>query len=74
MWYELAGRPLWCVALNEYSPTWGDPSKQKKKGEGGGGKRTDISIENLGKHFFSVDSEVRKIIRMALDDFAKMTH
>ena len=72
MRYELAGRPLWCVTLNEYSPTWGDPSKQKKKG--GGRKRTDISIKNLGKHFFSVNSEVRKIIRMTLDDFAKMTH
>ena len=34
MRYELAGRPLWCVTLNEYSPTWGDPSKQKKKGGG----------------------------------------
>ena len=72
MWYELAGRPLWCVTLNEYSPTWGDPSKQKKGR--GGGKRTNISIKNLGKHFFSVNSEVRKIIRMTLDDFAKMTH
>ena len=52
----------------------GGPIKAEKKGEGGGGKRTDISIENLGKHFFSVDSEVRKIIQMTLDDFAKMTH
>ena len=49
----------------------GGPIKAEKKG---GGERTDISIENLGKHFFSVDSEVRKIIRMTLDDFAKMTH
>ena len=52
----------------------GGPIKAEKKREKGGGERTDISIENLGKHFFSVNSEVRKIIRMTLDDFAKMTH
>ena len=52
----------------------GGPIKAEKKGKRGEGGRTDMSIENLGKLFFSVNSEVRKIIRMTLDDFAKMTH
>ena len=34
----------------------------------------DISIQNLGKHFFSFHPEVSKIIWVTLDDFSKMTY
>ena len=60
-----------CSVLLSISTPIGDPSKQEKKNEC---ENIYISVKNLGKQVFSFNSEVRKIIRVPLNNFSEMTN